>query len=808
METEYDDLNYGLQGDGTFDFKRYLSLFISNWYWFASALFISLSIAYGINRWSEEMYTVSATLLIKDSQYGREASDLINMFPGTNVYRSDQNLKNEIGILKSFTLNYKVMEKLEDFHVVWFGVGKRGIVESRLYRDAPLIVKCDSVEKQPAGVKVKIRILSADSCSVSVNGENNSVSLAFGDTFNEKGFDFRIIKNPEVFSFDPSASNKYYFYFTRKSTLANRYRSKLQVNPIAEEATLVTLSSTGPVREQEADYLNSLIEEYNNWGLSIKNEIADKTIDFIDKQIELIADSLRRAENSLEEFRQSNRLVDLSNEGTFIRTRLENLENEKNSLKLQKQYYEYLQTYVSSKNETGDIISPGAMGVNNRPLEELVSALASLQQQLNKLKMNIAENMPVISVISGSINDTRRLIAENIRNSLLNIDNAVADLEQRIAQVERELNKLPETERMLLNFQRKFDLNNTVYNYLLEKKAETGIIRASNVSDNRPIDKALPYNATKIRPKTRQNYSMAIAFGILLPAVLILLIDYLNNKVIDKKDIERGTRTPVIGYISHNKLKTEIPVVKNPGTTLAEAFRSVRTNLKYFLKDSVSPVISVSSTITAEGKTFISANLAAIIAMNGKKVLLAGLDLRKPRIHKILGLGNDTGISIFLSGGEKFENIIFETGIENLWYAPSGPEPPNPAELIDSKEMTEFINEAKKRFDYIVIDTPPVAVVTDALLIAGFTDLYVFVIRQRYSSKETLGLIEDLRKRGQIKNLGIILNDVSITGYYGYGLRYGYVAGYGYSYGYSYYGGYGSGKYGYRSGEKESYFDE
>jgi capsular exopolysaccharide synthesis family protein len=231
----------------------------------------------------------------------------------------------------------------------------------------------------------------------------------------------------------------------------------------------------------------------------------------------------------------------------------------------------------------------------------------------------------------------------------------------------------------------------------------------------------------------------------------------------------------------------------------------VRTNLKYFLKEEQNPVISVSSTISSEGKTFISANLAIIIALNGKKVLLVGLDLRKPRIHKIFGINNETGISNYLIGQEKFENIIFQTEIENLWYAPSGPVPPNPAELIDSLLMKEFIIKAKRQFDYIIIDTPPIAFVTDALLHSTLTDFYLFVVRQRYTSKNTLGLIEELRQNGSIKSLGIVINDISLTGYYGYGLRYEYSAGYGYSYGYNYYG---HGNYGYSDKAKEYYKEE
>lgn len=795
--------------DDSIDIRRYISLFLSNWYWFAIALFISISIAYGINRWSEEIYTVSSTLLIKDDQYGGGTSDLANIFPGANAFQNEQNLKNEIGILRSFSLNYRVMQALPEFHIVTVEVGKRGVVESRIYNNIPFKVVYDSIEHQRIGIPVSIKILSSENFKLEIDGDTKlSKSITFGDSFDEAGFNFSIIKNDDIFKFDPEASNKYYFYFVSPVTLANQYRHKLNIYPIEEDATLVTMSVSGAVPAQEADYLNKLMDIYLLQGLEVKNQTAEKTIEFIDEQIGTITDSLRKAENNLENFRLSNRLIDISTEGISIQNRLENFENERSELSLQRKYYDYLQGYINSRNETGDIVSPGAMGVTNAPLDRMVAELAAFQQQKDKLKVNISDNLPAVTLIDNGIRDIKALIAENITSSMHSLDNVINDVDRRISSVESELNKLPGTERKLINIQRKFDLNNTVYNYLLEKKAEAGIARASNVSDNRIIDHALHNNSSLVSPKSKKNYAMGLTLGLLIPAILILLLDYINNKIIDKKDIERVTKTPVIGFIGHNSLQTEIPVNEKPGSTLAESFRSVRTNLKYFIKEVQNPVISVSSTISSEGKTFVSVNLAAIIASNFKKVLLIGLDLRKPRIHKIFELENDSGISTFLIGQEKYENIILKTGVENLWYTPSGPVPPNPAELIDSPAMNEFIQKAKKQFDYIIIDTPPVALVTDALLVARLTDLYVFIVRQRFTSKNTIELIEELYRNENIKNIAIAINDISLTGYYGNGLRYGYSAGYGYSYGYNYYGDYTNLKYGYSDEGKGYYPDE
>ncbi len=775
--------SYLVEGE-TIDIKRYISLFLSNWYWFAISLFISVSIAYGINRWSEKVYTVSSTLLIKDDQNGA----LTEIFPGSEGFRSMQIVNNEIGILKSLNLNYRVMQKLPEFCIVYTSVGKRGIVESRMYKSSPFVVLYDSIEKQSRGRKVNIRILSENNYRIEFNGDQDyEKELTFGERFNEAGFDFVIDRRNRNFEFDPSASNKYYFYFTDLVSMANQYRRKLSVSPIQEDASMVTLTTSGFVPQQEADYLNTLMDVYLEFGLEYKNQTAAQTLEFIEDQLTTISDSLRIAENNLESYRLTNKLIDISREGSMIQQKLEQVDVERTRLKMQKNYYGYLKDYLDSKRESADIIAPSVVGITDQVLLNRVEELAGLQKQKRQLSINFYESAEPLRIMEANITNARRSISENVNDGLQNTEQSIADADRRLELIDLEIKKLPTTERQMIKIQRKFDINNTVYTFLLEKRAEAGIAKASNVPDNRIIDKAGFFSSSLIKPKASRNLMTAIMFGILSPLVLIVFIDYLNNKIIDKKDIEKSTSVPVLGYVSHNTMETEMPVVKNPGSTLSESFRSVRTNLKYFLKETGNPIISVSSTISAEGKTFVSANLAAILAMSGKKILLVGLDLRKPRIHKILGISNAKGISNFLIGEEKFENVIIKTEVENLWYAPAGPVPPNPAELIDSVSMKNFIKTAKETFDYIIIDTPPVAIVTDALLVSSFTDFYIFVVRQRYSSKTTLELIEELRKNGVIKTLGIIVNDIKLTGYYGYGLRYGYALGYGYNYGYNYY---------------------
>lgn len=806
MSNFYDD------NDETIDIKRFLSLFISNWLWFVFALVIALGIAYLVNRYSEKAYTVSSSLLIKDDLSSGYSSSLANVLPGGDIFSNQQNLVNEMAILRSFSLNYKVMQELPEFQVVYMAMGKRGIVETRMYKNCPIKVLYTSVEDQPQRVRVNVKILNEERFRLSIEATINaqdvdfSEEYSFGERFNKFGFDFAITKRfSDVPVMVENGSNEYWFYFESKELLASTYRNKLSVSPIEEDASLVTLSVTGPNFNQEIDYLNTLMDVYIRYGLENKNQTADSTIVFIEKQLAIILDSLDNAEEQLETFRRNNSVVDISREGSAIQTRLENIQKEKFTYEMQLQYYEYLSEYLKEKYADGTVMSPSVMGINDPVLVGLVTDLSDMQKDISKVGFNLSGDQPAFELLEKQLNTTRAALSENVANGIRTLNVAIEESERRIEAVEKELKNLPATERQLITINRNYDLNNTVYTYLLEKRSESEIARASTVSDNRIIDEASFYSTIQIRPKIRKNWMIAILFGLFIPAAVLLVLDFLNNKIVDKTDVEKKTKAPVIGVISHSDSKASLPVVEKPGSSLAESFRSVRTSIKYFVQENKTAIIAVSSTISSEGKSFVSSNLAAIIAMLGKKVLIVGLDLRMPRLTKLFGYIGDVGMSTYLSNNSEYDTLIQPTSVDNLFFAPAGPVPPNPAELIESPRMAEFIARAGKEYDYIIFDTPPVGVVTDTLLIEPFVDLNIFIVRQRYSSRETLDLIEQYRQQGNMKSLAIVLNDVKVKGYYKCGMRYSYTYGYGYNYGNNYYGDGNDGKYGHN---KKGYYVE
>ncbi|MCJ7820937.1 MAG: hypothetical protein MUP53_07015 [Bacteroidales bacterium] len=348
----YQESTNGLFDEDSIDFKRYFSMFLYNWYWFAISLFIAFCLVYGINRYSEKIFTVSSTLLIKVDPAGSGLSGSQAVVMGSDLFNSRQNLNNEIGILKSYKLNKRVIDSLPDFHIVYVGVGRRNIVERRLYKDSPFIVIPDTERSQPS-TKINIKIISRSKYRIEINnGYNINEDWNFGDLFDKNGFSFRVyLRNADDFVYDEDLSNKYFFWFNSSEVIANFYRTKLDISPIEKDATLLNLSLAGPVAEQEMDYLNVLMKLYIIQGLEYKNETADSTISFINDQIRSIFKTLSSAETELEEFRRSKKLVDLSSEGTFLKGRVEKYENEKTEIELQKKYYEYLNEYIESRNE-------------------------------------------------------------------------------------------------------------------------------------------------------------------------------------------------------------------------------------------------------------------------------------------------------------------------------------------------------------------------------------------------------------------------------------------------------------------------
>ena len=788
--TQANDNNHYLPlEEETIDFKKLFFQILGNWYWFAITLFASLFVAYLVNRYSEPVYSVKASLLIEGADGRKYGPGVQMLMREMNLNSSSKRIENEIGILKSYRMAYKTIEELKDFHIAYIAVGRREIKESKLYNRAPFRVYFDTSQRIPYGVPFYITYVTPERFRLEVNfGVDVSKEHTIGEVISIGEYSFVIKQKENLQDAQELVGKKYYFIPNSLNTLARMYQNKLKVELNNDKGSILNLSSVGFVSEQEADYLNKLMEVYIRQSLEEKNQIAVNTIQFIDRQLSEMSDSLKRSEQILQNFRIKNKIIDLSEEGKLLFEKLKTLQEQKASYQLKQRYYNYLLEYQQGKENFKEIIAPSAMGIEDLQLTNLLNQINEAYIQREELLLTSKEGSIALSQTETRLENLKKTLIEKT-NSIIDANSLMGqEVDKRMGDLENELLKLPLNERQLITIERNFNLQDKLYTYLLEKRAEAAIAKASNIADNKVLDYALPDNATIIKPDKKVNYLFAILVGLFIPVIIILLMNYLNTTLRDLKEINKYTKTPILGSVGHNKFQSDLPVFDKPKSTLSESFRAIRTNLQYILNEPRKKVITVTSTVSGEGKTFIAANLAAIISLNQKKVLVLGLDLRKPKLQNYFGTNYPKGLSTYLIGRDPVEEVLFSTPYDNLFYIPAGPIPPNPAELIGSSKMKELINWSKEQFDYVIIDTPPIAIVTDALLTQKFSDMLLFVIRFNYSNKEVLRLVEGLRVAGEAPRISLVINDLHHRRLYGYsyGYNYGYSYGYSYSYGNTY----------------------
>ncbi len=776
--------NYPQIQEDSIDLKKYFFLILANWYWIIISVFVSLAVAFLVTRYTKPVYEVRASLIVSENDRGSGGlTGYENLIPGMEIFRTQKLVMNEMEILKSYSLTQRALKEL-DFNITYIGVGRSGLKENYQYNNAPFFVIPDTSKTNINGYRVKVELFSKEKYRVIID-DNYDIDeiVQYGQAFESDPFNFKLYLKDPV-NFNPPGYDSYYFIFNSLNSLTNQYRSRLNIEVNDDRrGSILFLNSSGYNAEQEANYLNKLMQVYIQIGLEEKNQTANNTVDFIDQQLGILDDSLQQAEMNLQEFRLSNRLIDVSKEGTIAYNRLERLERELAQLNLQERYYTFLKNYIQDKNNLNTVVAPTTVDINDPLLANLIQQLNELISEKEELLFTVQRGNQRFEIIEAKIENTRSALVDNIEGLIENNTIAKNELQKQLLKAENDLQKLPVTERELISIEREYNVNDQIYTYLLQKRAEAAIARASNVADNKILDIARPENAGRTAPKSRMNYMIGLIIGLGLPIGILFLLDITNNKITSRKDIENKLHIPIIAHIGHSTTG-EIPVFENPRSALAESFRGLRTNLHYLLREKDEKLITITSTISGEGKTFVSLNLATIFALAGKKTLLVGLDLRKPKIHKVFNLNNKKGISTYLIGNANFDDIIETTEISNLYIAPSGPIPPNPAELLETMQMEEFINKARDTFDMVIFDTPPFGIVIDSLLIGLKSDANLFLVRQNYSSKDVSELINEVKVKKELKNLAVIFNDLRIKGtyrtgyrYYNYGYRYGYLYG-------------------------------
>lgn len=576
----------------------------------------------------------------------------------------------------------------------------------------------------------------------------------------------------------------------------NRLMGNLNAIQTGKLSTIMGLTFNHPNIENAKRILNEFIKVYINSAIDDKRKVAQYTLDFIDDRLSLINEELDSVERKIEVFKTANGAVDVSLQSSMFLNNVKENDVELNKVNLKLAILNDIDLYVNGKGSNPGMV-PSVIGFDDPVLLSLLPKLYDLEFEISKRSKVAGEKDEILNSLKEEILRVKSSIKENIWNIRGNLNITKVRITEELRKQNSLLSNIPLKERLLVDIGRQQNIKNEIFTFLLQKREESAIAYASTVSDSRVIEWA--YGGPIISPKFGLTYSFWITLGLIFPLIFYIWRVILNPKIQFKNDIESLTSIPIIGEIMFDNEGRDFVVSMKDRGVIAESLRTIRTKLSYFKTENKCKVILLSSSVPGEGKSFLSVNLGISYSLTGSKVLLIGGDMRKPVLHKPFGISVRKGLSSFLSGAEILENVIFPSEFDNLFVMPSGVVPPNPSELLESKTFQDMLFELQKSYDVIIIDSPPLGLVSDAEILAQFCDMHLFVVRYGVTQKEAVEeVLEKARISGVFKNMGIIFNGIKPKGLG----RYGY---YGYSYNY----GYGYGGYGYYGGRKKtgySYF--
>ena len=588
-----------------------------------------------------------------------------------------------------------------------------------------------------------------------------------GDTIDEP-FLRAIIDKTDVL---PKEGTEYFVSFGSFDTTVKRYKG-ISVVQTPKGSSILELKKTGTNKRRLVDFLNASVHVRIKDQLERKNLFATKTIKFIDSSLTVRNAELKDVLSELSAFKNRNADVALEGNAETITERLQIFDSQKDAYLAQLSYYAGLEKYLLTRTDYRDVPAPSVSGITEGSIANGVAKIISLSVERSNLRYSAKEGNPIFSELDRNIDAEKSVLLENIKSSKSIITSQLRNVEQDIIKTEADLRRLPKEEQELAEIERRFSLSQEAVNLYLSKRGEASIIKASNVSDIVFIDEAKDVGGGQIGPNNKLNNVIAAVIGGVLPLIVVFLLVFFDTKIGSPEEIKKISSIPVLGVIGKSDHKNSLLVRDHPRSTMAEAFRGLRSSLQFIYKKQNikgAKTVLVTSSVSGEGKTFTSINLASVFALSEKKTVLVGLDLRKPKIFDDFEITNDKGIVNYLIEESDLEEIKQPSGIEHLDLILSGPIPPNPAELIIGDRMKTFIEELKKEYDYVILDTPPLGLVSDAFELMPYVDASLYMIRQGYTKKAMLRMINDRYKSSEVKNVSFVLNYFKAKGAYGYG---------------------------------------
>jgi tyrosine-protein kinase Etk/Wzc len=730
--------------------------YIHHWKWFVLSLILALGLAFFYLKRQTPEYKISGSILIKDEKkgYGQQQDDLLQQL---NLFSSNKVVDNEIEILKSSILMEKVVTGL-NLDVRYYAEDMFRDIE--LYTDSPVALQIIRPSSLLYKETLKLTILNKG--VVRLNGK-----YFLMDKPVETPYGLLIIRSTHKSGNITELKIK----VLHSAALVESLIKQLEVTPSSKMSTVLMMSLTDPIPQRGCDILNKLVEFYNLAGVEDKNKVAASTLIFIEDRLKLISKELGDAEKTVENFKVGSNVTDISQQSNLFLTSVQQNDVELNQVKIQQQVLNEIDQYVRAKANTPGTV-PATLGISDPVLLSLINQLVELEgKRMNLVKLVKPDN-PMLQSLDEQISSLRKGINENIASMQRSLAITRQQLENRNQRMEGMLKTIPGKERELVDVSRQQSIKNSLYIFLLQKREETALSYSSAVSDNRIVD--LPRGTSSpVSPVPKLIYAIFALVGFAIPFSTIFFVDLLNDKIKHHKDISDVTSTTILGETSHVNSNEPLVVTKMGRSIFAEQIRILRTNLAYVAPGTNLQSILFTSSIGGEGKSFLSLNLGASLAMMDKKTVILEFDLRKPKLKTVLNIPNTNGISNYLIGQVELDKIIIPIKDQpNLSIITSGAIPPNPVELMVNGRLKELFTALREKFDYIIIDAPPIGIVTDAQILEEFSDATLYVIRRNFTPKSYLRFIDSLYLGKKLKHMNLIFNEVSDGGRYGYGYGY------------------------------------
>lgn len=799
-DEKYDDLFQG-EDEKPIDYKAILFEYLMYWPWFVACLLVCIAGAWCYLRYQAPVYNVNATVLIKQGDKNKPSGQNASLeaMQDLGMLSMASNFDNEVEIIQSRTLLKEVVNAL-NLNITYTEKRSFGY-PMQLYKNTPVQVwmSPDEADKLTSSLQLQLECTPEGKVQVNTafshNGKEQTLSKHFDQLPGVLVTPVGTITLSSKDSTSIQEAHTIYATIISPTVAAANCKAHLSADPVSKVTTIVRLNYNDTNVDRGMDFLNTLVALYNRDANDDKNEVASRTAEFIDTRIQIINQELGSTENQLATYKQKAGLTDLSSDAQLVLQGNAEYTQKQAENATQLRLVQFLKEYIDNPANQMEVI-PANIGLTDNALATVIGQYNEMLTERKRLLRTSSESNPAVVNLDASIQATRKNVQTSVSSVLKGLEITRNDLEHQARKFEGKISNAPTQEKELLSITRQQEIKASLYLMLLQKREENAITLAATANNGRIVEE--PLSGGPVSPNSRTFYLLALVLGIGIPVSIIYLSNLLRFKIESRADVEKITNVPVIGDIPVVETKgNPIVVRENRNDLMEEVFRSIRTNIQFMLQEN-QKVVLFTSTSSGEGKSFTAGNLACSFAFMGKKVVIVGLDIRKPGLNKVFHLSHkEKGITQYLVDPEHTDLLSLcqtSSESENLYILPGGIVPPNPTELVARQTLDQAIEILKKHFDYVLLDTAPIGMVTDTQLIARVADLSVYICRADYTHKSHYELINDLKKDHKLPNICTLINCINMNQrkngyYYGYGKygkygKYGYGKKYGYGYGY------------------------